>query len=528
MGPTTKTITVTGSVTFDDLRDGYRVQAAGLIEGGADLLLLETCQDTRNVKAARSASSEALQEAGADAAARWSPARSSPWARCSPARASRRCTRRSSTSTSCSIGLNCATGPEFMTDHLRTLAALATRCVSVLSQRRPARRGRPATARRRESRRQARALRRRRLAQHRRRLLRHHARAHPRPSPTLAAGQRPRVPPATASRRGRGIDVARPGRRQPADHRRRAHQRHRLRKFKELIVAEKFEEAAEVGRAPGQGAAPRSSTSAWPTPTATSSPTWTRFLARADPKVKVAAHDRLHRRRGHRGGAAPLPGQGDHQLDQPRGRRGALRAGRAPAAPATARALVVGCIDEDKQQGMAVTRERKLAIAERSLPAADREVRHRRARTSSSTRSCFPAAPATRTTSARRSRRSRASALIKARFPECRTILGISNVSFGLPAAGREVLNSVFLYHCMKAGLDFAIVNSEKLERYPSIPEEERQLAEDLLFGPRRRSGGRLRRALPRPRRAAGAGRRARCSLDERLARYIIEGTRTA
>ena len=41
---------------------------------------------------------------------------------------------------------------------------------------------------------------------------------------------------------------------------------------------------------------------------------------------------------------------------------------------------------------------------------------------------------------------------IKARFPDCKTILGISNVSFGLPPAGREVLNSVFLYHCTKAG----------------------------------------------------------------------------
>src|SRR5262249_50393262 len=71
---------------------------------------------------------------------------------------------------------------------------------------------------------------------------------------------------------------------------------------------------------------------------------------------------------------------------------------------------------------------------------------------------------------------------IKSRFPECKTILGISNVSFGLPPAGREVLNSVFLYHCTKAGLDYAIVNSEKLERYASIPEEERHLAEDLIY----------------------------------------------
>src|SRR5262249_5579428 len=71
---------------------------------------------------------------------------------------------------------------------------------------------------------------------------------------------------------------------------------------------------------------------------------------------------------------------------------------------------------------------------------------------------------------------------IKTRFPECKTVLGISNVSFGLPPTGREVLNAVFLCQCAKAGLDYAIVNSEKLERYASIPEEERRLAEDLIY----------------------------------------------
>ncbi|MGH9317750.1 MAG: B12-binding domain-containing protein, partial [Thermoanaerobaculia bacterium] len=71
---------------------------------------------------------------------------------------------------------------------------------------------------------------------------------------------------------------------------------------------------------------------------------------------------------------------------------------------------------------------------------------------------------------------------IKAAFPESKTILGISNVSFGLPESGREVLNSVFLYHCVKAGLDLAIVSTEKIMRYPSIPDEEKTLAEDLLY----------------------------------------------
>src|SRR5690606_20255675 len=72
--------------------------------------------------------------------------------------------------------------------------------------------------------------------------------------------------------------------------------------------------------------------------------------------------------------------------------------------------------------------------------------------------------------------------IIKEKLPGVKTILGLSNISFGLPPAGREVLNSVYLYHCTKAGLDYAIVNTEKLERYASIPEEEKRLAEELIF----------------------------------------------
>src|SRR3974377_582805 len=72
--------------------------------------------------------------------------------------------------------------------------------------------------------------------------------------------------------------------------------------------------------------------------------------------------------------------------------------------------------------------------------------------------------------------------LIKQPLPNTRTILGISNVSFGLPAGAREVVNSGFFYYCTKAGLDLAIVNTEKLDRFASIPEHERRLAENLLF----------------------------------------------
>jgi methionine synthase I (cobalamin-dependent) len=64
MGPTTKAISVTGGVTFEELREHYRVQALGLMAGGADYLLLETCQDTRNIKAGAMGILEAFDEAG--------------------------------------------------------------------------------------------------------------------------------------------------------------------------------------------------------------------------------------------------------------------------------------------------------------------------------------------------------------------------------------------------------------------------------------------------------------------------------
>ena len=138
-------------------------------------------------------------------------------------------------------------------------------------------------------------------------------------------------------------------------------------------------------------------------------------------------------------------------------------------------------------------------------------------------------------------------------IPYVKTVLGISNISFGLPASAREVVNSVFLYHCTKAGLDLAIVNAEKLERFASLPEEERRLAEHLLFNtPPADAEDETLRTAPEGWRAQTAEQKAAINqfhiariaehfrqtgarvkkhaedlpLDQRLANYIIEGTR--
>ena len=72
--------------------------------------------------------------------------------------------------------------------------------------------------------------------------------------------------------------------------------------------------------------------------------------------------------------------------------------------------------------------------------------------------------------------------LIKAELPGIFTSLGVSNVSFGLSKEARGVLNSVFLYHALQAGLDMAIINPAQIKPYPEIPPEENKLAEELVF----------------------------------------------
>ena len=72
--------------------------------------------------------------------------------------------------------------------------------------------------------------------------------------------------------------------------------------------------------------------------------------------------------------------------------------------------------------------------------------------------------------------------LVKEKFPNSFTTLGLSNISFGLSPYARKILNSVFLYHAVKAGLDTVIVNVKEIVPYGEIDEKEKKLAEDLVF----------------------------------------------
>jgi 5-methyltetrahydrofolate--homocysteine methyltransferase len=187
-------------------------------------------------------------------------------------------------------------------------------------------------------------------------------------------------------------------------------------------------------------------------------------------------------------------------------------------------ALVVGCIDEDREQAQAITRERKLEIALRSWRLLTEEYGIRPGDIIFDPL-VFPCATGDQNYVGSAVETIEGIRLIKEALPAAKTVLGISNVSFGLPDAGREVLNSVFLYHCTKAGLDLAIVNAEKLERYASIPDEERKLAEDLLWNrgddPIAAFAAHFRGMKSRAKKDVSS-----LPLDERLANYIIEGTK--
>src|SRR5690606_22012568 len=123
MGPTTKAISVTGGVTFEGLIDNFRAQALGLMAGGADYLLLETCQDTRNIKAGLLGIERAFDETG------WRlPIAVSVTIEPTGTMLAGQDAEALAVSLLHAdllyVGLNCATGPALMADHLRTLSEI--------------------------------------------------------------------------------------------------------------------------------------------------------------------------------------------------------------------------------------------------------------------------------------------------------------------------------------------------------------------------------------------------------------------
>src|SRR6202171_1047738 len=123
MGPTTKAISVTGGITFDQLADAYQEQAEGLIEGGVDLLLLETVQDTLKCKYGLVGIERAIAKTGIEVAIAVSGTIETMGTLLAGQDIEDFYTSLANRGLIW-MGLNCATGPDFMTDHLRTLSEI--------------------------------------------------------------------------------------------------------------------------------------------------------------------------------------------------------------------------------------------------------------------------------------------------------------------------------------------------------------------------------------------------------------------
>src|SRR5204863_8140126 len=160
-----------------------------------------------------------------------------------------------------------------------------------------------------------------------------------------------------------------------------------------------------------------------------------------------------------------------------------LEAGRdkldtvAPLAVKHGAALIALTIDE---VGMAKTAERKVEIAQRIAELCDEHGLDRELL-------IFDVLTFTLTTGDDEWKPSAVETIegirrLKAELPEVKTSLGVSNVSFGVSPRPRAVLNSVFLHHCVEAGLDLAMVNPNHITPYGEIPDDERELTDDLVF----------------------------------------------
>jgi len=554
VGPTTKAITVTGGVTFEGLIEAYYAQAQGLVEGGADLLLVETCQDTRNIKAALLAIQKLSKEigmqvpvivsvtiepmgtmlAGQTVEAMWASLRhAKPLA----------------------FGMNCATGPEFMTDHIRTLSQISSEFVSCYPNAGlPDEEGKyletPTS-----------------LAAQLEKFVDHGwlnfvggccgtTEQHIRAISQMVEGKKPRQRSAESHRAiYSGIETI-----EAEDSTRPLLVGERTnvigsRLFKNLVAEEKWEEASEIARRQVKGGAHIVDVCLQSTERDEQKdipPFYEKLIRKVKAPVMIDTTDPSAIE------LALTYCQGKAIINSINLEDGEEKFERVvPIAHDFGAAVVVGCIDEDKLQAQAFTRERKQAVAERSYKLLT-EKYGLGPEDIIFDPLVFPCATGDENYIGGAVETVEGIRLIKQALPDVRTILGISNVSFGLPAGAREVVNSVFLYYCTKAGLDLAIVNAEKLERFASIPQHERDLAEDLLFShppknvPADHSQAELLRTVPADWREQPKEQRAAVNqyhiaaiaeyfrtakkkdkklaaelpLDERLANYIIEGTR--
>ncbi len=520
IGPTTKAISVTGGATFEELTENFYQQSKGLIEGGVDYLLLETCQDTRNIKAALVGVDRLSKELKMELPVAISVT-IEPMGTMLAGQSIEALLTSVMHRNILYLGLNCATGPEFMTDHIRSLNELSPFPVSCVPNaglpdengcylETPEMVGHVLS-----------------------RFIEkgwvnvlggccgttHH---HVEELVKIAATAKPHVAKPQKHSVVSGVDYL-----EITDEMRPVIVGERTnvigsKKFKKLICEEKFDEAAEVAKAQVKSGA-HIIDICLANPDRNEFEDVKKFLEIVVKKIRVplmidSTDEKVI-------AMALTYSQGKALINSINLEDGDERYDKVlPLVKEFGAAVVVGTIDDDPIQGMGVSRQRKLEIAEKSykiltekwglspsdiywdvlvFPCATGDAQY--------------VGSAVETIEGIR--------LVKQRFPETKVVLGVSNVSFGLPNAGREVLNSVFLYHCVQAGLDLAIVNAEKLERYASIPEIERKLSEDLLYN-RGEDPVAAFAAHFRTKKVVAKESKSSLPLMDRIPQYIIEGSK--
>jgi 5-methyltetrahydrofolate--homocysteine methyltransferase len=517
MGPTTKTLSVTGGVTFDQLVESYYEQAVALIESGVDALLLETSQDTLNVKAGGIAIRRAFASTGKTLPLMISGT-IEPMGTTLAGQAIDAFYVSLEHLRPISVGLNCATGPEFMRDHIRTLAEMAGTAVSCYPNAGlPDENGHYHESPESLARKMAGFAEQGWLniaggccgttPEHIRALAR------------ALAGYAPRRkfgshPPAVSG--VEAVYLEKDNRPLMVGERTNVLG---SRKFKRLISEGKYEEAAEIARAQVKGGAHVIDV-CLQDPDRNEREDMERFLRHVTRKVKVPlVIDSTDARVIE---LALKYSQGKAIINSINLEEGEAKFAQiVPLIHSYGAAVVVGAIDE---KGQAVTARGKLEVARRSH---DLLVNKYGVKPEDIIFDplVFPVGTGDEQYIGSARETIEGIRLIKQEFPHCQTILGISNVSFGLPDAGREVVNAVYLYHCTRAGLDYAIVNTEKLERYGLVPEEERKLAEDLIFHTSEETLARFV-AYFRGKKKVEHTRQSTLTLEERLANYIVEGSK--